>query len=279
MKGGALRLVFGLAALLLVGFAVLAGLHWLPDVPTLADAPPPSGAPCRPSPPQLQAGVADSPGRWNGRAGVLQTPASLVFSVCGPGLLAVQAHGSQAGGWGPLLLISLGPTPLLQREVRARQDFRLRVPHAGTLRLSFPNDKYLADGRTLYITRLSLQDGAACAEGVRHARITEGAGSWQGESGALFNTSQLTLDTCGGGVLRLDLRGVVGGGAGPQLRVSQAGHVLLRAEVRGRQHYNVRVPAAGPLNVAYTNGYYKELADRNLFIDDLVFQPFAPPHN
>ncbi len=265
--------LIGVVALLAAGSAAWLSLGKLPAPPAMSSSAP--LAACSAAPPHLVPWSVEPAGTWNGRSGKLVTVASLVMTVCQAGELTFKVNAPVVRGWGALLLVNLDAERVAQTEIRGPQILRLKVPRAGTLRVSFPNDLYVADGRTLYITRLSLQGAAACPQGTRNARVSPNLGVWHGQDGALYTTARLTFDACGAGVARLDLLGKVGGGLGPHVEITQGGRQLFSREVRGQQHHNVPIPGAGTVSLAYTNGYYRELADRNLLIDGLTFRPLA----
>lgn len=91
--------------------------------------------------------------------------------------------------------------------------------------------------------------------------------------------SNAVLAACapGPGTLALTLRGTVGGGVGTRAVLVHGPERLLDVELRDQTRtFEVAVPAAGPLVLAFVNDYYAPPEDRNLWVSGLDFTPRSP---
>ena len=79
------------------------------------------------------------------------------------------------------------------------------------------------------------------------------------------------------GTLTLTLRGTLAAGIGTRAVLVQGPHRLLDVELRDETRtFEVDVPAAGQLLLAFVNDYYQPPEDRNLWVSGLAFTPRSP---
>ena len=75
----------------------------------------------------------------------------------------------------------------------------------------------------------------------------------------------------------VSLRGTLGDGVGTRAVLVQGPNRLLDVELRDETHtFEVDVPAAGQLLLAFVNDFYEPPEDRNLWVSVLEFTPRAP---
>ncbi len=79
------------------------------------------------------------------------------------------------------------------------------------------------------------------------------------------------------GTLTLTLRGTLAAGIGTRAVLVQGPHRLLDVELRDETlTFEVDVPAAGQLLLAFVNDFYEPPEDRNLWVSGLEFTPRSP---
>jgi len=107
-------------------------------------------------------------------------------------------------------------------------------------------------------------------------------GTWSWESGDRVDTASIELKTNAGivsctngpGTLSFVARGTVAGNIGARVVLVHGHAVLLEAELRdGETPFQVDVPAAGTLLLAFVNDRHAPPEDRNLWISGLDFSP------
>ena len=99
-----------------------------------------SPLPCSPGQPGLWMNEKAVPLGRNETA--LGTNGTIFQQVCQPGTVVFTARGTPVDGRFPLLSVSVGSETLLSTEVTREQTYRLRVPHAGLLNVTFHDDAY-----------------------------------------------------------------------------------------------------------------------------------------
>lgn len=76
---------------------------------------------------------------------MLATNGMVVLQVCRPGVLTFTARGTAAKSLLPLMSVSASDQPLLTARVGQEQLYRVQVPKAGLLTITFHDDAYLPD--------------------------------------------------------------------------------------------------------------------------------------
>lgn len=90
---------------------------------------------------------------------ILGASGTVYRQVCQPGILTFRARGSVAQNLFPLMSVGLGGQTLLTTRVSGERSYRVVVPRAGLLTLTFHNDAYLPDAnppedRNLFVSKL-----------------------------------------------------------------------------------------------------------------------------
>ncbi|AFZ66486.1 hypothetical protein Deipe_0918 [Deinococcus peraridilitoris DSM 19664] len=230
--------------------------------------------PCTMTAPSLTAWTPTPAGEWTGSSGVLDGPSSLVFKTCTAGQIHMIVNGTVVDGWGPLMIVTLDDVILLEKEVRSRTSMDLVVPHAGTVRISFPNDRYRSEVRGVLLTRIWPQPHATCGRGQPAIQSRGSAPPWSPLwGGALYDSSEYLVHLCGPGMLRLGVKGLVAEGVAPQIRVLQGDQILLEVAPSSVRQYDVPVRHSGIVRITLTNGFAREVANRKLIIERFTVAP------
>lgn len=213
---------------------------------------------------------------WDGVSARLFGPGVLARDVCAPGTLRLRAHGTAAGASSqvasPRVTVSLDGRVLDDRAVLRPTDYAVNVPHAGHLSVAYLNDRYVSRSRSLTFWTLRLSGKADCGGPLRLTpQIHSGIATWSGDTGTLYGQVGLPLRVCGSGALSLSVTGGSSDGQRPHLRVVQGQTTLLERDILGLEQLRVEVPAAGTVTLELTNGFFQEVADRNVWIDRLIF--------
>lgn len=269
-----LRLAGALAALLLVTLAC-GWLGWRAPV-HLTDAAPRALVRCdrTRSSFELVSSLYPSGNTWNGRSAQLLGPGVLAREVCAPGTLRLRVHATAAAGAGPRVTISLGGEAIDDREVTSGGEYSVHIPRSGYLSVAYLNDRYVSHTRYLTLWSIRPTGAADCGGPLRlRPEIRSGIVDWHGDTGTLYGQVSLPLRACGPGRLHLSVTGGSSDGQRPHLRVRQGNAILLERDVLGLEQLSVAVPGAGSLAIELTNGFFQEVADRNIWIDRLTFEP------
>lgn len=211
------------------------------------------------------------PGEWHGDHGFFAIPGTLDLRFCQSGTLSFRARGDVADNGGAPLLVVRTDDGQTEQLVAQPQRLRLRVGPSGRAVLAFPNDETNAAYRILTLERLALVGERKCTSALvrRGSRQTFGTSV----TGAVYDREGQRLEPCQPGELYLTVSGPRVEGDGPRLRVTQQGRVLLDREVVGRASLRLPLASSAPVQLSVVNFLGRKVKYRNLFIEDLKFQP------
>ncbi len=257
------------ATLVLLGAAVL---H-LPDDPALPSSL--TGNGCRPGRTNFTSSQPPAlPGEWHGSHGFFAIPGTLELEYCRPGQLRINAHGDVSSNGGPPMLVVRNDEGQTETPVRAPRVLTVPVGPSGRVILSFPNDETDALYRIVTIERLAITGTRSCVSAlVRDERVE----FRNAVTGAVYDQRGQRLEPCTAGTLFLTVSGPVVDGAGPQLRLTQAGWTLLDREVRSRVSLRLPLNSTAPVQLSVTNFAGRQVQYRNLFLDRIQFTPEGRP--
>ncbi|WP_135229247.1 hypothetical protein [Deinococcus fonticola] len=194
--------------------------------------------------------------------------------LCQAGRLTLEVQGREAGDEKPRLHVFLNSREIARIDAAVqRQTLELALPEAGLLRLAYLNDYYRSEVRSAVLEEIRLV-GAPCT-GVKAVQLPPNTGERWAAATVFTSHATLTVQPCSAGQLQFKAVGRSGAGRFPVLTIEQGGR-LIKTLHAGAMRQLVRVPVGEqPLSITLTNPYFKELADRNLFIRRWRFQPVA----
>lgn len=242
------------AALLSVGLAWLAGRTATPQ--TLNLPPVTCGGSLRPAYAFDATSARAVTGGWD-----LNGESVLEVGVCQPGTLAFTASGTVAGGSGPRVEVDIDGELLLSAVVTQPETFRVPVPHAGRLHISYRNDYLRSMRREVTLTEIRL--AAPCRTFT--GRTTSTSAPWRPPYTAAYLAppATLTVTPCGPGTLTAQITATAVDGVYPVLAVSTGQTISLTASQR------VRIPLSGAISLSISNPTFRTVEDRNLSLRDI----------
>lgn len=196
--------------------------------------------------------------------------------VCGPGTLTLRGRGQAADGTWPDLTVSLDHTQLRRAPVHGDDTWTVQVPAGGFLTLGYFNDFYRAEVRLATLQGFRFTAPGCPEPAVTVPAATGGQFFAPQREVSLSAAVPMTVTLCAPGTLTLQVLGQSGRGEYPVVRFEQAGQTLKNVTTR-RTRQALSIPAqAGPLTIRMLNPYFRELANRDLTVDQLSYTPTPP---
>lgn len=208
-----------------------------------------------------------------GRGFDFQGVAWIEADLCSPGVLQLTAAGQAANGEDPILQVALNSETLASAGFHAPRSLNIRVPRPGRLTLGYFNDFYKADARVATIEHLGFV-GPRCTDiQVDVPRAT--GGQWTPSTGtaSLVSSVPMTVTPCSAGTLSLRVLGRTGANVYPILEIRQRGNLLSSVHTGANLKSLQVLVSAQPVTITLTNPYFKQLADRNLQLLSLQYNP------
>jgi hypothetical protein len=192
---------------------------------------------------------------------------------CAPGTLQLTAAGQVANGEKPILQVALNSETLASEAFDKRRSLKIRVPRPGHLTLGYFNDFSKSDARVATLENLSFS-GKDCENlEVDVPKATGGQWTSSTRTASLVSSVPMTVTPCSPGTVSLRVVGREGMKIFPLLEFRQQGKLLLSFPTGiNRKAIQLTITAA-PLTITLTNPYFKQLADRNLFLLSVRYYP------
>jgi len=201
----------------------------------------------------------------------------LETEVCTSGTLTLRAEGELAGDELPRLDVALDSVVLAREGFSGARTIRIRVPGPGRLTLGYFNDYYLSEARRASLEGLRFVGASCQAFEVDLPRATGGYWSPHNKTASLVFGVPMVLTPCAPGELTFRATGQDARGQFPILEFRSQAKLLLTLQTRGTpQKVSLKVGASS-ISIRLTNPYTRELADRNLVVEHLSFEPDGRP--
>lgn len=251
----------------------------------LARAPAPPAPPFAPArvttcqtPPrwQLTYQLEDGGVRLNGTTAHFGGVGIIGAQVCGPGTLKLRGRGQAADGAWPDLTVSLDHTQLRSAPVHGDVEWSVQIPAAGFLTLGYFNDFYRAEVRLATLKGFTFTAPDCPEPAVMVPAATGGQFFVPQREVSLSAAVPMTVTLCAPGTLTLRLLGQSGQGEYPVVRFEQDGQTLKNVTTRRTLQALSINAQAGPLTIRMLNPYFRELANRDLTVEQLTFTPKTP---
>ena len=191
---------------------------------------------------------------------------------CKSGKLTITASGESALKQPPILSISLNSENLLSEEFSNKKTLTINIPSGGNLRLGYFNDYYEADVRVAFLRSISLLN-SKCG-GRYNVSVPEGnGGDWKPDvqTITIVKSSSIFLTPCGKGDLFFETEGIKGKKEFAIIEIRQSSSLLKQIKLSSSLKSFFLKISDKPIEITLTNPYGKTLADRNLFLDSVVF--------
>lgn len=193
-------------------------------------------------------------------------------AVCGSGTLVVTAEGQEAAG-SPELTVLLDGQQIATRSFSVPQTVSVRIPRGGNLHLAYLNDYYRSEVRLgilrdfrLDAPECRLLDGQVPPEnGGRYDPVARDI--------TLVGPQPATVMPCQPGRMTFYVSGREAQGTFPVIRIEQGNRVLAEVEAPATARQVALDVSAEPVRLTLLNPYARQLADRNLLIRSLRWQP------
>ena len=207
----------------------------------------------------------------------LLSRSAIAANLCSGGQLKLQLEGQVALGEAPVLQVVENSTLLQRTPVTGLSTVNVNVPKAGRIYLAYLNDYYQSEARVVWLEDLQLR-GAGCSKLDVQVPGASG-GLYQPAARAVYflTAVPVTLRGCTSGTVSFKLRGQAAQGEFPVLKVSAAGLPDRLMRTQQEREY-IELPLhAETLQLSVVNPYFKEVADRNLIIHSIRFEPSSRP--
>lgn len=196
---------------------------------------------------------------------------SLIYRrLCGEASLKVTLpEQTVVGGSGPEIGVSIGKKTLLVKEIRRAETLNIPINEPGLLGIAFLNDYYRSEARVIEFTQVRYTNSDCRVPQVKVPQPNLGGWYETARSGTLVSAPITTFTLCGIGTLSMQLKGSAAGGQAPILRITLDGKVIREMALNETQNWSFKAMKPGKIGFQLMNPYTKELADRNLVIDNI----------
>jgi hypothetical protein len=196
----------------------------------------------------------------------------LEADVCAAGTLKITAQGELGGDELPQLTVALDSAVIATPSFDRERTVELRIPRPGRVYLAYFNDYHLADVRVASLRFFRLVTPSC--RGFKSVVVPkENGGAWYPAANAatLVRDVPMTLVLCSAGTLSLEVKGREGNRSFPRISIEQGGRILKTLPTT-LDWQTVRLEStAAPLTITLSNPYGRTLADRNLDVQQILF--------